>query len=105
VITPTAEVFVLDGEVDLHVVPKLDRELRALFAKKPKRVVVDLTKVTYLDSAGLALLIAAMQDARAVGCEFFLAAIRAEIQPIFHMACLDSLFRVFPDVRRAIAAS
>ena len=103
-ITPAAEVFVLKGEVDLHVVPTITASLREIITKQPKRIVVDLANVTYLDSAGLAFLIRGMQDARDYGGEFFLAGMREELLPIFQMACLDSFFKIFPDVRSALAA-
>lgn len=47
-------VLPLEGEIDPHVSPEVAEALRAMIAKKPKRVVVDLAKVTYLDSSGLA---------------------------------------------------
>ncbi|HEY6071484.1 MAG TPA: STAS domain-containing protein [Chthoniobacterales bacterium] len=102
--TPPAEVFVPNGEIDLDVAARVNAALCAILAKQPKRLVVDLTNVNYLDSAGLAVLIRGMQDARDYGGEFFLAAMREELLPIFQMACLDTFFRIFPDVRSALVA-
>ena len=47
--------------------------LRTMTAKKPKRVIVDLTKVTYLDSSGLAVLIEGMQNVQEYGGRFAVA--------------------------------
>ena len=59
-------VLPLDGEIDLHVSPEVAEELRSMVAKKPKVLVIDLAKVTYLDSSGLAVLIEAMQNVQGV---------------------------------------
>src|SRR2546423_10653096 len=54
-------VLQLEGEIDLHVSPEVAESLRTMVAKKPEVLVVDLAKVTYFDSSGLAGLIAGMQ--------------------------------------------
>ena len=52
----------LEGEIDLHVSPQIGASLATLIAKKPPQLVVDLSKVSYIDSSGLAVLIEAMQN-------------------------------------------
>src|SRR5437660_4498938 len=81
----------------------LHRFVRSV-ANKPKRVVVDLSKVTYLDSSGLAVLIDGMQNTQEYGGEFSLAAMQENLRPIFETACLDQVLKVFPDVDCALAA-
>ena len=56
-----SNVLPLEGEIDLHASPSVTALLNAMIDKKPERLVVDLSSVTYIDSAGLAALIAAMQ--------------------------------------------
>ena len=50
-------VFSLEGEIDLANAADVESEIRAAIAEE-KRVVIDLTDVSYLDSAGLRLLFA-----------------------------------------------
>ena len=102
---PPAKVLTLEGEIDLHLSPELAASLRAIVAKKPTRVVVDLAQVTYLDSSGLAVLVRGMQDTHEYGGEFSLAAMQENLRPIFEIACLDQVFQIFPDVACALAAS
>ena len=100
----TAEVLALDGEIDLHLSPEVAASLRAIVAKKPQRVIVDLAKVTYVDSSGLAVLIDGMQNTRKYGGEFSLVSMQENLRPVFEIACLDQVFEIFPDVERALAA-
>ena len=63
----------LEGEIDLHVSPNVAASLNMMIEKKPKQLVVDLSRVTYIDSAGLAAFIEAMQNVEAYGGKFALA--------------------------------
>ena len=94
----------LEGEIDLHVSPEVAESLRTMIAKKPKRVVVDLTKVTYLDSSGLAVFIDAMQNVQEYCGKFALAGVQESVQHILEIARLDQVFQIFPDVDSALAA-
>ena len=44
----------LKGEIDLHVSPTVTAALNDVIDKKPEQLVVDLSEVSYIDSAGLA---------------------------------------------------
>ena len=98
-------VLPLEGEIDLHVSPRISASLRAMIDQKPQRLVVDLSKVSYIDSSGLAVLIEGMQNVEAYGGKFILAGIQENVRPIFEIARLDQVFIIFPHVDAALAAS
>jgi anti-sigma B factor antagonist len=98
-------VLVLEGEIDLHVSPTVTTSLNAMIAKKPERVVLDLSRVTYIDSAGLAALIGAKQGVEVYGGKFALAGLHQAVRSIFEMSRLDQVFQIFPDVDAALAAA
>src|SRR6266487_3705774 len=98
-------VLPLEGDIDLHVSPAVRESLNALIKKKPERIVIDLSRATYIDSAGLVALILAMQEVEAYGGGFFLAGLQETLRSIFETSRLDRIFRVFPDVDAALAAT
>ena len=100
-----SNVLPLEGEIDLHVSPRISTSLGAMIERKPSRLVVDLSKVTYIDSSGLAVLIEGMQNVEAYGGKFLLAGIQDNVKPIFEIARLDQVFLIFPHVDAALAAS
>jgi anti-sigma B factor antagonist len=51
------------GVVDMLTAPQLETALRAALAKKPAHLVVDLTEVEFLASAGMGVLVAAHDEA------------------------------------------
>src|SRR5216684_7042158 len=98
-------VLPLEGEIDLHVSPNVTASLNMMIEKKPKQLIVDLSRVTYIDSSGLAALIEGMQNAEEYGGKFALAGLQETIRTIFEIARLDQVFQIFPDVDEALAAT
>ncbi|MDP5183541.1 STAS domain-containing protein [Blastococcus sp. BMG 814] len=71
------------GEVDCTSAPQVAAVLDELVAAAPQEVLVDLTAVTFLDSAGLCTLAAGHRKALAGGGRLrVLAATRAVIRPL-----------------------
>ena len=97
-----ADVLPLKGEIDLHVSPTVTASLNAMIEKKPRRLVVDLSDVAYIDSAGLAALIEAMQKVEGYGGRFLLAGLQETVRSIFEISRLDQVFQIFPDVDAAL---
>jgi anti-anti-sigma factor len=98
-------VLPLEGDIDLHVSPAVTESLNAMIKKKPERIVIDLSRATYIDSAGIAMLILAMQEVEAYGGKFFLSGVQEPIRSILETSRLDRTFRISPDVDAALAAS
>src|SRR5215467_5444416 len=99
-----SNVLPLKGEIDLHVSPSITASLNRMIEKKPKRLVVDLSDVTYIDSAGLAALIQAMQKVEGYGGKFLLAGLQETVRSIFEISRLDQVFQIFPNADAALAA-
>ena len=97
-----SDVLPLKGEIDLHVSPSVTASLNAMIEKKPRRLVVDLSEVTYIDSAGLAGLIEAMQKVEGYGGRFLLAGLQETVRSIFEISRLDQVFQIFPGVDAAL---
>src|SRR5438477_6279009 len=74
------DVLSLEGEIDLHVSPRVAISLRQMIAKKPKQLFVDLSRVTYLDSSGLAVLIEAMQNVEQYGGSFAIVGVQEAVR-------------------------
>jgi anti-sigma B factor antagonist len=98
-----SNVLPLKGEIDLHVSPSVTASLNAMIDRKPERLVVDLSAVSYIDSAGLAALIQAMQKVETYGGKFRLAGLQETVRSIFEISRLDQVFQIFPDVDAALA--
>lgn len=65
-VEPHGEAVVLDvaGEIDLATAPQLGESIIAAMEQRPETLVVDLSRVDFLASAGMAVLIGCHQQAK-----------------------------------------
>ncbi len=83
---PGAPIIELSGEIDLHTRHVLQDALREVDGDSP--VVIDLTDVTFMDSAGLQVLLSTRRRAPVT-----IRGARPFLHRVFELAGLDSLFR------------
>src|SRR5262249_3145279 len=79
----------LQGEVDASTVDEVRERLRSLLTNRSVALVVDLSRTTYLDSAGINLLFALGDEMR--GRQQRLAIVVADPSPIARMVTLTGL--------------
>jgi len=82
------------GSVDIYTSPELRGELRLALEKKSPRILVDLEKVTFVDSSGLATLIEALQKVHEYQGKLVLYGLRPAVLSVFQLSNLDSLFDI-----------
>jgi anti-sigma B factor antagonist len=97
-------VFVLHGEVDLHVAPEVRARLGAAIESGASGVVIDLSHVTFLDSMALGVLLGALKQLRARGSELHLVVPTPELRRIFELTLLDEVFALARTRQEAFAA-
>lgn len=90
------------GEIDLNTAPVLGTAVRTALRETPRLLVVDLSGVGFMASAGLAELVHTRR-ATAAGIAFrVVAASRATARPL-EMAGLVDLLAVFPSLAEALS--
>ena len=101
----SSNVLRLEGEIDLDVSPEIAVSLQEMIAKRPSRLVVDLSRVSYIDSSGLAVLITAVNDVEEYGGRLMIAGAQESVQTIIEGGGLSRFFLAFPHVDAALAAT
>jgi anti-sigma B factor antagonist len=89
-----AVVVTPEGDIDLSRSPALRTTLREAQAKKPGRLVIDLSSVDYMDSSGVATLVEALQIARRNNTKMVLCGLKDRVRSIFEIARLDTVFTI-----------
>ncbi len=82
------------GEVDFHTAPRLREQIEAALDKKPQVLIINLSKVTRMDSAGVAVLVEGIQMARREGVILSLHDVSRAAQSVLELARVDKLFQV-----------
>lgn len=92
------------GELDILTAPTVDEAARLALADKPAVLVIDLTQVGFLGSAGLSLLVKTHQQG-APQCDVrIVAATRTTRRPI-ELTGLDRQLTLFSSLEEALGAS
>jgi anti-anti-sigma factor len=92
------------GDIDMAVSDDLRVRLTTLVDRGRTRLVLDLGAVTYIDSAGLGALVAAMKHARADGGDIRVCALASDVRALFEMTRLDKVVSVHATRQEAVAA-
>ncbi|WP_344415216.1 STAS domain-containing protein [Amycolatopsis minnesotensis] len=92
----------LSGEIDLSTTPKLDASVDAAFRPpKPKLVLLDMSGVGFLASAGMASLLRAREQAQGNGVLLRLCALPTPVQRSLALVGLDREFDIHESVEAA----
>jgi len=82
------------GEVDVHSAPILLEQIQAAIAKRYEVIIINLREVSRMDSAGVAVLIEGINEARKQKVILSLQDISKAAQQVLEMARVDKLFQV-----------
>jgi anti-anti-sigma factor len=80
------------GEIDISRVPELRDEIMALPTDRP--VVLDLSRVSYLDSSGLGMLVLLRKRLARCGVAVTLVDVQPHVRRIFDVTGLDRAFHL-----------
>ena len=88
----------LRGELDLSSAAKLQEELRRVEANSPPVLVLDLTKLVFLDSTGLRCLVTADERAKEGGRRVVIVRGPDPVQRVFSITRLEERLDMVDDV-------
>jgi anti-sigma B factor antagonist len=95
----------VSGDVDVHSAPQLRDGLSAELGSGAPAVVVDLSRVDFLDSTGLGALVAARTAAGERGLALPVVCTSERIMKLFSITGLDGVFDIAPSVAAAVAGA
>jgi anti-sigma B factor antagonist len=97
-------VIALGGEVDLYTAPEFKERLLQLIEGGKSRVVVDLSKATFIDSTTLGVLVGGVKRLRPSGGSLALVCSDPNIIKIFEITGLDRVFPIHESRDDALSA-
>jgi anti-anti-sigma factor len=87
------------GELDLSSALTFDDEVRRAEERNPRRLVIDLSRLKFLDSTGLRLIMSAQARARKRGCAFTVVEGTEAVKRIFKLAGVGRRLDIVPAER------
>ena len=93
----------LEGEVDVYTAPHLKQQMITLLEEGHVEMVVDLTKVEYLDSTALGVLIGGLKRVRERDGNLQLICPSPRIRRVFEITGLDKIFDIYNTEEETVA--
>jgi anti-sigma B factor antagonist len=95
-------VLEVGGEVDVYTAPKLRERLVELVGEGHYQIVVDMTKVEFLDSTGLGVLVGGLKRVRSHDGSLSLVCNQERILKIFRITGLTKVFPIHDSLDEAL---
>ena len=93
------------GEIDVYTAPLLREVLDKQIAEGRTDLVVDLEKVTFMDSTGLGVLVGRLKLVRGQNGSLRIVSAEERILKVFSITGLDKVFHIHPSIDEATAAA
>jgi anti-sigma B factor antagonist len=94
----------VSGYVDTTTSPDLERRLQALLREKRYHIVVDLSGVEYISSAGWGIFISEIREIREQGGDLKLAGMIADVREVFDLLEFENILKAYADTEMAVGS-
>lgn len=95
--------FALDGRIDSDGAAELDQTLQTAVARGRYKLVIDMSEVKYLNSAGLRTLADILTQTRTHNGDLRLVALSPKVERVFRIIGFDKFFEEYASVEDALA--
>lgn len=85
-------VATLEGEMDTVAAMEVEETLKPLYTSNGKDVIIDCTKLEYIASSGLRILLSILKGAKAAGSKVVMRGVNSDIKNVFQLTGFISLF-------------
>lgn len=100
---PAGVVVAPQGEIAYSEATPFRAAVRGVMDGRPARVVIDLARVEYMNTPGLAVMVEALQSARKNKTRLVLSGINPKVLAILKIAKLTTVFEIVDTVDAALA--
>lgn len=92
-----------EGRLDLVTAPAFKQHVADVVKTASRRVIVDLNKVTFIDSSGLGALIGGLKSARQAGGDLRIARPGDQAKVILELTTLNKVLKPYATIEEALA--
>ncbi len=102
----SGDVVILDvnGEIDLYNAPEIKETINRLIEEKKYNVVINLDKVSYIDSSGIGALISSLSNLKKYQGGLKICNVSGSVRKVFELTKLTSFFEIYDSEPDAINA-
>ena len=98
------DLVTLAGRVDSNSSSQLDSALKSLLDNGRYKIVLELSGVSYLSSAGLRVMVSAVRESKKHRGDVRLANVSERVAEVLKLAGLNAIFQVYEDKTSAVGS-
>lgn len=95
-------IIYLKGYLDAHTAPEFEAVLKQLVDEERVRIVVNMSDLSYISSAGLGVFMGFIEDVRGRGGDIKLAELTEKVFRVFDLLGFPVLYEIFDNESEAI---
>ena len=92
------------GEIDLYNAPEIKDIISKLIEERSYNVIIDLEKVSYIDSSGIGALISSLSNLKKYHGGLKIINVYASVRKVFELTKLTSFFEIYDSEEEAISS-
>ena len=93
----------IQGEIDLYNAPEIKDIIQKLIEAQKYNVIINLEKVSYIDSSGIAALISSLSNLKKYQGGLKIINVYASVKKVFELTKLTSFFEIYESEGEALA--
>ena len=97
------KVVQIEGELDTGSSPNAQNQLDQLRGQGVKKILLDLTNLDFISSAGLRVLLATAQELKGNGGDLRVCSLNREVKEVFDISGFSTLLMVFDNEAKALS--
>jgi anti-sigma B factor antagonist len=97
-------IFVLEGRVDSEGAVDLDLALQTATSEGKHKMILDMSQVRYINSAGLRTLADILTQNKENAGNLLLVDLNPKVQRVFQIIGFDNFFDIYPTIEEALGA-
>ncbi len=98
----SAVIMKIEGEVDLYSSPEVRKSLLKLIDDETPIIIINLEKVGYIDSSGVATLVEGLQEIGKYSGTLKLSSPNDNVRDVFELSNLDKVFEIHNTLEDAL---
>lgn len=95
-------ILALKGRLDTLSSGLLDEKLKVLLNNKINKIIIDFSKLDFISSSGLRILLTTAKKVKSVNGQLALSGLQPQVKEVFDVAGFTMLFSIFPSQQEAL---
>jgi len=95
-------IFDVEGEIDLYNAPALKDEIKKKIEEQKYNIIINLAKVSYIDSSGIGALISSLSNLKKYQGGLKIINVTGSVKKVFELTKLTSFFEIFDSEEEAV---